>query len=485
MIARPQTNHLNPNIVNFGIGFIFLIIGALLALMISSDNSFYGILAIIAPIVLGVIIIIFSNPYYGILLYLNYSFISNGLNRYIPENNAIGLGLNFILLLTTLSMVVHLKWDDFKKLNQSVFYIAIIWTIYSVLLVVNPLFGQVDSLIYAMKGISFYAVQLIPLLLLYMNTKKDFNTFLKIMIAWSVITSIWAFKQTVFGTDFYEQKWLDAGGYISHVLNGQLRAFSTFSDASQFGSTMAFVSFVCLILSFGPNTLIKKYTLFAIAIFTFLGCLISGSSLSVNIFIIGFLFFFILNKQFKTLIFGLIFGLIILSFLKFTNISNMNYQVINISTSLAPNDASLMVHSNNQNLVTKYLENKPFSIGIENVNMFGIQNHPGSFLANLPFESSFVSIWKQSGIVGFIIHLIGIAYVLVVGFMKVYRLKSNDLRYKMIAIYGGFIGVIVTSLASPIFDQTPLGPIMFICMVYLTTADKLDLEFVTNETQAK
>ena len=61
MIARPQTNHLNPNIVNFGIGFIFLIIGALLALMISSDNSFYGILAIIAPIVLGVIIIIFSN----------------------------------------------------------------------------------------------------------------------------------------------------------------------------------------------------------------------------------------------------------------------------------------------------------------------------------------------------------------------------------------------------------------------------------------
>ena len=69
--------------------------------------------------------------------------------------------------------------------------------------------------------------------------------------------------------------------------------------------------------------------------------------------------------------------------------------------------------------------------------------------------------------------------------MKVYRLKSNDLRYKMIALYGGFIGVIVTSLASPIFDQTPLGPIMFICMVYFTTADKLDLEFVAEETQVK
>ena len=474
MITRPQTKHLNPNIINFGVGFIFIIIGALLALMISSDDSFYGALAILAPIVLGVIIIIFSNPYYGILLYLNYIFISNGLTRYVPENN-IGLGLNFILLLTTLSMVVHIKWDDFKKLSQSVFYIAIIWTFYSVLLVVNPLFGRVDSLIYTIKVISLYAVQLIPLVLLYLNTKKDFNTFLKILIAWSVITTIWAFKQIIFGTDFYEQNWLDAGGYISHVLNGQLRAFSTFSDANQYGSTMAFVSFVCLILSFGPYTKIKKYTLFVISIFTFLGCIISGSSASMYIYIIGFLFFFILNKNFKTLIFGLIFGLIILFFLKFTNISNMNYQVFNIATSLAQNDASLMVHSNNQYLAIKYLENKPFSIGIENFQMFGIKNYSGSFFTNLTSESSFLSIRNQSGIVGLILHLIGIIYVLLVGFMKVFRLKSNDLRYKMIAIYGGFIGVIVTSLASPIFDQTPLGPIMFICMVYLTTADILDI----------
>jgi hypothetical protein len=172
--------------------------------MISSDNSFYGILAILAPIVLGVIIIVFSNPYYGILLYLNFSFISSGLTQYVPENLSLGLGINFILLLTTLSMVVHMKWDDLKKLNQSVFYIAIIWTIYSVLLVINPLFGQVNSLIFAIKGISFYAVQLIPLVLLFMSTKKEFNTFLKIIIGWSVITTIWVLKQTVFGTDFYE-----------------------------------------------------------------------------------------------------------------------------------------------------------------------------------------------------------------------------------------------------------------------------------------
>jgi hypothetical protein len=185
------------------------------------------------------------------------------------------------------------------------------------------------------------------------------------------------------------------------------------------------------------------------------------------------------------LIFGLAFSLIVFSFLKFTDISNLNYQVLNIGSSLAPNDASLMVHSNNQNLVTKYLENKPFSIGIENINLLGIQNHPGSFLSNLTSESSFVTFWNQNGMVGLILHFIGILYVLIIGFMKVFRLKSNDLRYKMIALYGGFIGIIVSSLASPIFDQIPLGPIMFICMVYFTTADKLDIEFLAEETQAK
>jgi hypothetical protein len=72
MIAtRPQTNNLNPNIFNFVIGFIFLLIGALFALFISSNNSFLGVIVIVAPVVLGVIIIIFSNPYYGIILYLN------------------------------------------------------------------------------------------------------------------------------------------------------------------------------------------------------------------------------------------------------------------------------------------------------------------------------------------------------------------------------------------------------------------------------
>lgn len=480
MIARPQTNSVNSNIYNYVIGFIFLVIGVFLALIVSSGSSSYGLIAILVPFAIAIIILVFSNPYYGLLLYLNYSFISNGLARYVPDTT-LGLGVDIILLITTLSMLVHIKWDDLKKLRQSVFYVTLIWTIYTILLIVNPLLGQIESLIYAIRGISLYSVQVIPLVLLYMNTKKEFNSFLKLIIGWSIVSTLWGLKQIMIGTDTYEQRWLDAGGNVTHFLNGQLRAFSFYSDAGQFGSTMAFVSFICFILAFGPYTRKRRLTLFAISLFTFIGFSVSGSRGPVFIIIFGFLFYLILIKQFKTLIYGLILGIFLFSFLKFTSIGSSNYQIYRIRTALDPKEASLMVRISNQELFAKYLENKPFGGGIGTVDVFGIRYYPGSFLANLPTDSWFVSIWAQSGIVGLVLHLFGIAYVLVAGFEKIYRLKSLDLRVKMIALYGAFVGIIVASLANPIFGQSPIGPIMYISMVYLTTADKLDLEFLEEE----
>jgi hypothetical protein len=318
-----------------------------------------------------------------------------------------------------------------------------------------------------------------------MNTKKEFNSFLKLIIGWSIISTIWGFKQIMIGPDFYEQMWLDNGGNITHILNGQLRAFSFYSDAGQFGSTMAFVSLICFILAFGPYSKKRKYTFLSIAFFTFIGFSVSGSRGPVFIILFGFLFYLILIKQFKTLIYGLIIGVFVFSFLKFTSIGSSNYQVYRIRTALDPKEASLMVRLSNQEVFSRYLENKPFGGGIGTVDVFGNRFYPGTFLANLPTDSWFVSIWAQSGIIGLVLHLFGIAYVLVVGFEKIYKLKSLDLRVKMIALYGGFFGIIVASLANPIFGQSPLGPIMYMCMVYLSTADKLDLEFVAEETKQK
>lgn len=473
---RPQTSTLNGNVANYSIGLILLLVGTLLAMLLSTGDSLIGVIAISIPFVFAFIVFVFINPYYGILAYLNYSFFSNGLARYIPDIQ-LGLGIDFILFLTTLSMLINIKWESLAKLKQGVFFVTLIWFVYTVFLVINPELGKVQSLIYGIRGISLYSVQVIPLVLLYLDSKKDFNTFLKILIIWSIISTIWGFKQILLGTDAFETKWLADGGNVTHILNGQLRAFSFYSDAGQFGATMAFVSFITFILGFGPYSKKRRYTFFAIAFFTFLGFSISGSRGPVFIIIFGFLFYLILIKRFTTLIYGLIIGIILFSFLKFTNIGSGNYQIFRIRTALDPKEASLMVRLKNQEVIGNYLQNKPFGAGVGTTDVFGIRFYPGSILANLPTDSWFVSIWAQSGIVGLVLHLFTLAYVLVVGFENIYRLKNLDLRYKMIALYGGFFGIIIASLANPIFGQSPMGPIMYISMVYLCLADKLDIEF--------
>jgi hypothetical protein len=479
---RPQTNTLNASVANYSIGFIMLIVGALLAMLISAGDSTIGLIAISIPLVFGFVILVFINPYFGILAYINYSFFSNGLARYIPDI-PLGLGIDFILFLTTLSMLINIKWESAAKLKQGVFYVTLIWFIYTLFLIVNPELGKIQSLIYGIRGISLYSIQVIPLVLLYMDSKKDFNNFLKLLIVWAVISTIWGFKQIILGTDAFEARWLADGGNVTHILNGQLRAFSFYSDAGQFGATMAFVSFITFILSFGPYSKKRKLTFLAIAFFTFLGFSISGSRGPVFILIFGFLFYLILIKRFATLIYGLVIGIILFSFLKFTNIGSSNYQIFRIRTALDPKEASLMVRLKNQELISNYLVNKPFGAGVGTTDVFGIRFYPGSVLASLPTDSWFVSIWAQSGIVGLVLHLLGLAYVLVVGFENIYKLKSPDLRYKMIAVYGGFIGIIIASLANPIFGQSPMGPIMYICMVYLTIANKLDVEFLADENK--
>jgi hypothetical protein len=473
---RPQTSTLNTNLANYSIGLILIVVGALLAMLLTTGDSLVGVVAIAIPFIFAFIIFVFINPYYGVLAYLNYSFFSNGLTRYIP-NIQFGLGVDFILFLTTLSLLINIKWESLAKLKQGVFFVTLIWFIYTLLLVVNPELGKIQSLIYGIRGISLYSIQVIPLVLLYLDSKKGFNTFLKILIIWSVISTLWGFKQIIFGVDAFEAKWLADGGNVTHILNGQLRAFSFYSDAGQFGATMAFVSFITFILGFGPYSRNIRYTFFALAFFTFLGFSISGSRGPVFVIIFGFLFYLILIKRFNTLVYGLVIGIVLFSFLKFTNIGSSNYQVYRIRTALDPKEASLMVRLKNQEVIGNYLQNKPFGAGVGSTDLFGTRFYPGSILANLPTDSWFVSIWAQSGIVGLIFHLFTLAYALVVGFENIYKLKNPDLRYKMIALYGGFFGIIIASLANPIFGQSPMGPIMYITMVYLCIADKLDIEF--------
>jgi hypothetical protein len=480
---RPQQNTLNPAFAQYSILGMLLLAGVFIAAIVSSGQIALGIIALLAPITVVGVVLIFYNPYIGFFLYLNYSYFFIGMNRYVPDI-PLGLTIDIILLLTTLSVFTKVKWTDMARMHNGIFYVIFIWFLYTIIQVANPEVTNRESMFYAIRGISVYSIQVVAITLIWLGNKKHFNNFINLILVWSIFSTLWGLRQIWFGPDFAEYIWLERGGKITHILDGRLRAFSFYSDAGQYGTTMAFSSLLALILSLGPYKTKMRLLYAAVAIFSFIGFAISGSRGPLFVILFGFVFYLILIRKFKVLLIGSVVFIFVFSFLKFTSIGQGNYQIFRLRTALDPKDASLVVRMQNQRLIRQYLESRPFGAGIGSTDTWAKKYYPDSFLAKVPTDSWFISIWAQNGIIGLFLHVFSLFYVLVFGFYNVNKVKSLDLRIKLIGLYGGFFGVIIASLGNPIFGQSPIGGIMYVSMAYLCAAGVLDEEFVKEEDLA-
>lgn len=472
---RPNARALKgQNNDTFTIAGLLVMTGVIMAGVLAVGDLGIGSLVAFLPVLVGLIALIISNPYYGLMFYIHYSFFFIGLNRYVV-GVPLGLSIDAVLFLTTLSMLFRLNKDNTAKLNNGFFFATIGWLIYTLIQAFNPEAGNLNAWLFAVRGISFYAIQTVPLTLLLLDKREHLDGFFKAVIGWGVIGAFWGWKQINIGIDPFEQNWLDAGGGVTHVLLGQLRAFSFFSDAGQFGVTMAYVAYLSLILGLGPYSQRSKILYFIAFVVCILGMGTSGSRGPVFVIFFGVITYLLLIKNFRILIPGIFMVLVIFAFLKFTFIGNSNYQIYRIRTALDPKEASLLVRLTNQDKIREYLKDKPFGSGIGTTDSWAARFYPNSYLVNLPTDSWFVKIWVENGVVGLSIYALGLAFVIVMGVVKIRLIKDPDVKQKMIALYGGFLGIITASFGNPVFGQAPLGALMYITMTILTVAEKYDV----------
>src|SRR5690606_2593775 len=105
----------------------------------------------------------------------------------------------------------------------------------------------------AIRSLALYMLLTIPITLLYANKVEDLNRFIKIIIFLSLLAALWGLKQFYFGPDFAETAWLKVRkNQSTHVLFGELRIFSFFSDAGQFGSGIAQSGVIVAVIALGP-----------------------------------------------------------------------------------------------------------------------------------------------------------------------------------------------------------------------------------------
>ena len=467
-----------------GLAFVgFLIIAVILGYTIGKGEITTAGFYIALPFILAYLIAIFKNPKIGLLSAFHFSFMANGLGRFIPGGLPFGLIIDAILLLTVIATVLNVSKEDSKKMNNPIFYIMLVWFFYTLLQVVNPEARSKEAWFYAVRGVSLYMIQMVPLILILMNKKEDMNHIIRIWFIWSLVSAFYGFKMELLGVTEGEQRWLDEGGKITHVLFGRLRIFSFYSDAGQFGAAMAHTCLSAFLLAIGPYPNREKYFYWFVTAVCFWGYALSGSR--GPLFVIaggGFLYLFLIGN-FRILMVGAFIGALLFVVLKYTHVGDGNYQIHRMRTGLDPNDASLQVRIENQKKLGVYLASRPLGGGIGSGGSWGARFSPGSFLSEVALDSWYVKIWVETGIIGLMLHIVTLILVLIVACIKVFQLKDPDIRQKMIALTCGYFGIVVASYGNQILGQLPTGTVIYFSMVYMFICTDWDKD-ISEEKEA-
>ncbi len=444
-----------------------------------------------AAIVIAIPVLFYSfyrlilKPEIGITFAFIINFFIIGISRYIPVK--LGYLMDITLISTYIAMFFHFydKKLDLKPVQNDLTYLAVVWFGYIVLEMFNPEAVNKTAWFASMRGIGLYMLLVIPLVQLLYNTPKHLDRFLKIWAIISIIASAKAWIQLNIGVDPWEQKWLDEVGAVTHILWGNLRAFSFFSDAGQFGAAQGQIGVVAMIMFFYEKRLKNRLFWAVVFIAGYYGMSSSGTRGAIFVPFAGGALYIIIRKNVKVIIIGAIFLMFIYSFFRYTTIGDSSYQVYRMRSAFTPDDdASFQVRLKNQAIFEAYLKTRPFGGGIGHAGSRAITYTGETFLSSVATDSWFVLIWAEAGIIGLYLHLLILGYFTGKGlYISMFQIKNKDLEVKIAALLCGVFGILVASYGNAVLGQFPTGLVVYISMAYVFMAPSMDklIPVKTNE----
>jgi hypothetical protein len=460
--------HISPLTNRYSIAFV-----SLAAIVVGIAIAQFGIAAALTVLSIPVVALVSSRlirrPVDGLFLTLLVAFFGVGLTRYAQAPT--GLLVDSLLALTVLAMLMGRGWrNDSAVLRNVAVAFVVIWFVYNVGELFNPERPSAVAWFYAVRGVALYWILAVPAGLLLFRPSIDLDRFIKWWLVLSVIGTAWGLKQLVIGLDSAEQAWLSIpGNQTTHLLFGKLRVFSFYSDAGQFGSAQGHAAVVAGILSLSAKRTSIRIVLLASAGILLIGLLISGTRGAMAVPFAGFLSYLVLNRNWRILTVGLILLIATFSLLRYTYVGHGVYEIRRMRTAVlqGSENLSFKVRLENQRRLGVYLEGRPFGGGVGSAGSWGQRFSPDTFLANLALDSWYVKIWAEEGIVGLILYLALLAAVLIQALRRLNRISDETHRLKLLALFCGFIGVLVASYGNQVLGQMPTGIIVAFSLAFL------------------
>lgn len=411
-----------------------------------------------------------------LFILLVYTFVCWLLTRETGTNLPIGILIEVFLVLAFIVGVFTLPKDNWKFLNNDLFYLFLFWFILSALEVFNPAGASVIGWLKEIRAVAEYPLLIVMLSFLVFTTNKDLDKFLFIVVLISTLGALDGIKQLHIGLSRGDQMFLQYGGAATHLLWGRLRVFSFYSEAAQFGASQAQVGLMAMILAFGKVEKRTKIILLCCSALMLYGMLISGTRGALFALVPGGFVAIILSKKFKVLFLGGAVGILFLCFLKFTSIGNGNYQIYRLRSALDSNDPSLNVRLHSQRVLREYMSNIPFGGGLGVTGSNGMAYNANNFLSIIQPDSYWVKIWIMYGIVGLIIWVCMMMYILGKCCGIVWQIEDEGLRVKGIALVSGFTGILVCSYGNEVINTMPSSIVVNMSLVFLYIMPKLEKE---------
>lgn len=439
-----------------------------------------GLLMALPLLVVGVVLL-FNKPRYGIVALLCYAFLLFFLMRRIP-----GVPFTYffevLMVLLYLAILFHRNLAiDWHLLKNDLVYLSLAWFGYSLLQIANPAGASLAGFFSEIRTTALNWVLVVPLCFIIFNKRAHLDLFLSIIVGFSLFAAFWGIKQLHIGLDAADQRFLDEGAAVTHVLFGQLRVFSIYSDAGQFGASQAHMCLICLILSLGPFKPGLKLVLALSAGILLYGMLISGTRGSMFVLLPGIFVALLLSKKTKILLIGGLLATLAFCGLKYTTIGHSNYHITRLRTSVNPKDESLNLRFHNQQILGNYLKSYPFGGGLGVIGYNGHKYNADKYLSTIEPDSYWVKVWAMYGIVGFVIWIGIMLYILGKACAIVWSVKNEALRYKLLALTSGCAGILLCSYGNEVINVYPSALVIFLSWVFIFLGPHFDKQLNPSE----
>lgn len=432
---------------------------------------------LVFPIFIVYFTLLVKKPHLGLYVAIGLGFVILGITRYIKFPFPIGLMMDATLLLTFFALFVQ-KFPNrvnFTPANRDITWLSIIWLLYLLIQVANPEARSFDAWFTSFRPMGLYTLLFVVLTLLFIQTPERLK---QIFLIWGVFSLIGTLKgviQLYIGVDPFEKAWLDGGGSLTHILFGKLRVFSFYSDAGQFGGNQGYSGVVFTILALAEKNKRIKIFYAIVALAGFYGMLISGTRGAIAVPFAGFALYVLHRKNLAVMAAGVVMGILIFGFFKFTTIGNGVYMINRMRTAFNPEDASLMVRLENQRKLSVYMASRPIGGGLGHGGVKAQKYLPNAFLSNVATDSWYVLIWVELGIIGLWMHLFIQFYVLSKSsYFLMFRLRDPVLISQTSALASGMLGIMLASYANAVIGQYPTSPLIYTGMAILLSSQVID-----------